>query len=238
MKPTLRWLWPLLLIGSIVYAAGPNGAWMARQFTAPVPPFWGWFGAVLLGVAVFGGIKLAVSGSKTGIAIAAVGGIVAVVVDAQYFATAGHAGLMPLLLGAFPTLLAVLAGIVEGLEARAQESTAAAQAQARESRSAEEARQRLEWELREAAKDREAERRLRRSIAPATHANAPATQPVADGSPAMQPSSTPTVARTYHCDRCNRNSMDRFEYAAHRRYCRETGAVASPEDGGTHDSRA
>ena len=144
----LRFLWPALLIGSIIYAAGPNGAWMARQFTAPVPPVWGWFGAVLLGVAIFGGIKLATARQRIGIALAAVGGLVAVAVDTQYFAAAGHGALLALALGAFPTLLAVLAGVVEGLDATAHET-----------RTQDEAATRLAWELREAAKDRAAARR-------------------------------------------------------------------------------
>ena len=67
---------------------------MARQFTAPVPPAWGWFGAVLLGLAIFGGIKLATARQRIGIALAAVGGLVAVAVDTQYFAAAGHDGVV------------------------------------------------------------------------------------------------------------------------------------------------
>jgi hypothetical protein len=149
VKPSLRWLWPVLLIGSIVYAAGPNGAWMARQFTAPVPPAWGWFGAVLLGLAVFGGIKLAVAGQRIGLAIALVGGVCAIVIDSQYFASAGHGIVMAALLGLFPTLLAALAGVVEGVDATRAEAQAEAEAQAR-----------LAWELREASKDRAAARRL------------------------------------------------------------------------------
>lgn len=159
LRPSLRWLWPALLVGSIIYAAGPNGAWMARQFTAPVPPWWGWFGAVLLGLAIFGGIKLATAGRAIGIAIALVGGIVAIAVDAQYFASAGHHPVMAALLGLFPTLLAVLAGIVEGIDVTAQETTAEADARAARELAAEAERIRLEWELREAAKDRAAARR-------------------------------------------------------------------------------
>lgn len=200
-RPALRNLWPALLVGSIVYAAGPNGAWMARQFTAPVPAGWGWFGAVLLGLAIFGGIKLAAQRSRIGIAIATVGGVVAVVIDAQYFAAAGHGRLLSLALGAFPTMLAVLAGIVEGIDATRLET-----------RSAAEADRRLAWELREASKDREVQRRLQLR-APATQVNATQMQVDASASQEIHPA-------TYCCPICGRNGMNRFVYAAHMRYCR------------------
>jgi hypothetical protein len=185
----LRLLWPALLVGSIIYAAGPNGSWMARQFTAPVPPWWGWFGAVLLGLAIFGGIKLATAGRRAiGIAIALVGGIVAIAVDAQYFAAAGHGLVMAALLGLFPTLLAVLAGIVEGIEVSAQESTVEADSRAERERATEAERLRLEWELREAAKDRAAARRqdrggLRTPAAIPARQSSPVTPDRSDSAP-------------------------------------------------------
>lgn len=200
-RPALRNLWPALLVGSIVYAAGPNGAWMARQFTAPVPAGWGWFGAVLLGLAIFGGIKLAAQRSRIGIAIATVGGVVAVVIDAQYFAAAGHGRLLSLALGAFPTMLAVLAGIVEASAVTVAEERANVEAAAR-----------LAWELREASKDRAVARRLTQ---PATQVNAAVTQSDA----AVAPATLPVDARTYRCAVCGRNGMNRFAYAAHVRYC-------------------
>lgn len=199
---SLRYLWPILLIGSIIYAAGPNGAWMARQFSAPMPAGWGWFGAVLLGLAIFGGIKLAAGPQRRlGVSIAAVGGLVAVVIDTQYFTAAGHGSLLALALGAFPTLLAVLAGIVEASAVTVAEERANVEAAAR-----------LAWELREASKDRAVARRLTQ---PATQVNAAVTQSDA----AVAPATLPVDARTYRCAVCGRNGMNRFAYAAHVRYC-------------------
>jgi hypothetical protein len=118
-------LWPMLVVAAIIYAAGPTGVWLNQQFT-DLPSYWGWFGSALLGVATFGGVKLTTSRVPwyyrlVGVGVVMVGGLVTIMVDQQYF-SAKHEFVMSLALGVVGTVLAVLAGIVEGIHLGVQEA--------------------------------------------------------------------------------------------------------------------
>lgn len=107
-----RWAWRLVVFASILFAAGISGSWLGQQMTAPLPSWWGWLGAGIAGIAQFGGVSLGVQGQRIGWAIVGVAGAAAIVFDYHYFGSQ-HGILVSGVLGTFPTVLAVLGGIVE-----------------------------------------------------------------------------------------------------------------------------
>lgn len=126
-------MWKALTFLAIVFAGGISGTWLGEQMRAPLPWQWGWFGAILAGVAIFGGVNLAIRGDWLGWLIITATGAATVVMDIMYFWD-GHQ-LLALPLGLFPTALAVLGGMVEA------RSTAHAETRQRAVSEAERARQ-------------------------------------------------------------------------------------------------
>jgi len=54
-------LWRILTIACIIFASGISGTWFNDQFKGDLQKQrWGWFGATIAGVAIFGGVLLAV----------------------------------------------------------------------------------------------------------------------------------------------------------------------------------
>ena len=143
-----RYLWPTLIVLAVVFATGISGTWLSGQLYG-TPFFWGYLGAVLMGGAVFGGIRTYVGGKRLrGAAIALAGGIAAIIVDVQYFRYA-HELALAIPLGLYPTLIAVLAGVVEAEQVE------------RVSRVVEEKELREQaWELDQRAKENAHKRRL------------------------------------------------------------------------------
>ena len=63
----LRILWLILIAGSIVFAAGISGTWLNAQMPEGLAHWrWGWLGATLAGLTVFGGVFLAQREQKIG----------------------------------------------------------------------------------------------------------------------------------------------------------------------------
>ncbi len=114
MNIGLRILWWLLVIGSIIFAAGISGTWLNAQFPASLSAaYWGWVGSFLAGLTVFGGVLLAQRGEKIGWVVAGVGASVDILIDVAFFAEIHGLG-MATALGFFPMLVSCLAGIIEG----------------------------------------------------------------------------------------------------------------------------
>lgn len=175
-----RFLWPALIAGSIVFAAGISGTWLNQQMPSQLAPLaWGWFGAALVGLAVFGGVNLAQRGERIGWTVAAVGAAVDVAVNVVFFRQA-HGWVLAAALGAFPMLISILAGIVEARAAVAQETSRSAEQQAR-----------LDFEQQQAARDAAAERRLREKLALAQ-----VSQPGRDSGTAARPDPDPARVQT------------------------------------------
>lgn len=143
-------LWRLLTVAAIIFAAGISGAWLGTEMRNPIPQWWGWYGAGIAGFAVFGGVKIILDGRRIGWVVLAVGGIADVALSAAYFGE-GHHPLLALVLGSYPTAIAVLGGVVE--------ASASKQHQAKT-----EEDELKKWEREQAEKDREAERKRKEEV--------------------------------------------------------------------------
>lgn len=146
-------LWRLLPLLAIVFSSGISGAWFNEQFRTELLWLrWGWLGAWIAGIAVFGGVRMVATDKKDirGWLIIVAGGVTEVLLSAQYFG-ADHDWLTAIVLGIYPTGVAILAGFGE----------AAIQAQRANK---EEERDQLMWEREQAEKDaeRRAAERLRK----------------------------------------------------------------------------
>lgn len=146
-RPTLTHLWQLLPPAAILFQAGISGAWWAAQFHAPLPPLWGWFGAILIGIAAWSGIHLAVAGERRGWLLALVAVSLDAVMAAAYFG-ANHPLTLALPLALAPALITLLVA----WQAARQTTAAALPAQLA-------AAEQRQWELDQDARDREAARR-------------------------------------------------------------------------------
>jgi len=137
-----------LPILTIAFASGISGAWWSGQFTQPLPSWWGWFGAALIGVALWSGVEIAVRGQTPGWAIALIAGGGDIIMARQYFAHHPPALAWPLAL--VPTLLTLLTAYQASLHeanarAAAAEQRQQIEAEQRKARAAEQRhRQRLE----------------------------------------------------------------------------------------------
>lgn len=152
-------MWRLLTVAAIVFSSGISGAALAGYMHAPLPAWWGWFGAALAGVAVYGGVTLVLDGERIGFLILAFGAAAEIALSAAYFGE-GHTLLLALILGAYPSAVAILSGLVESRRARHAEAKAE-----REERRLEAQRRRDEdrrYEREQQRLDREAEREAQR----------------------------------------------------------------------------
>jgi hypothetical protein len=149
-----RHLWHLLTVAAIVFAAGPSGAWLGQQFTAPLPYAWGWFGSILVGLTLLGGVNLAIRGDNWGKVIVGGLSVVAVVCDWHYFAPLGHDAITAGTLAIFATFIAIMGGVVASRWDSRQEQRLSAQ----------ESEQR-QWERQQAEKQADWERQQREAEA-------------------------------------------------------------------------
>lgn len=152
-------LWPALLLASVIYGAGITGAWLSQQMREPLPPAWGWLGAGILSLTVFGGVALGTRRRWDGWLIAVVAGLATIVMDCLYFSDGGH-GLLSIPLGAFQTFVALLSGYIFAQSVTLQQQTEAqaeAEARAKLEREEQERRDaaRREQERRDAERQRE-----------------------------------------------------------------------------------
>lgn len=110
-----RTLGRILTICAVVFAAGISGSWLNAQFEGNLQGLaWGWFGALIAGGAVFLGVLYSTQGERVkGGAIVLVGAAADMLMSYQYFAHAKHDALTALVLGLFPSLLAILCGVAE-----------------------------------------------------------------------------------------------------------------------------
>jgi hypothetical protein len=113
-----RNLWRSLTIAALIFAAGISGSWLNAQFDPLLRSlWWGWFGALIAGCAVFGGVVLVTQGARQGWLILLVGALADVTLSYQYFG-ATHDRNTALVLGLYPTLVAILGGVVEAVHQR------------------------------------------------------------------------------------------------------------------------
>lgn len=117
------WTWRVLTILAIIFDAGIGGTWLGTQMELGLPHWWGLLGAILAGLAVYGGVELAVHGDRKGIFVALCGILPSIAFAHQYFDARGHGLLLAAILAGFPPGIAVLGGIVAA-SAKAQQSTA------------------------------------------------------------------------------------------------------------------
>lgn len=123
MKLSSGWAWRILTILAIIFDAGIGGTWLGTQMQLGLPHWWGLLGAILAGLAVYGGVELAVHGDRKGIFVALCGILPSIAFAHQYFDARGHGLLLAAILAGFPPGIAVLGGIVAA-SAKAQESAA------------------------------------------------------------------------------------------------------------------
>ena len=139
-------LWRVLTASCIVFAAGISGTWFNDQFTNDLQmQRWGWFGATIAGIAIFGGVMLAIDSleplriermeseteeeyekkfSRAAI-IKAIGfwagtaaviiGVLADCVMSANYFKSGHDIITASVLGFYPSLLSVIGGVIEGV---------------------------------------------------------------------------------------------------------------------------
>lgn len=117
------WTWRVLTILAIIFDAGIGGTWLGTQMQLGLPHWWGLLGAILAGLAVYGGVELAVHGDRKGALVALCGILPSVAFAHQYFDARGHGLLLAGILAGFPPGIAVLGGIVAA-SAKATESAA------------------------------------------------------------------------------------------------------------------
>jgi len=143
----LSHLWQVLPPAAILFQAGISGAWWASQFHAPLPAAWGWFGAILIGVAAWSGIYLAVAGEARGWLLAAVAVGLDAVMAGAYFG-ANHPLTLAVPLALDPALITLLVA----WQAARQSAVSRLPQQLADD-------EQRQWELDQAARDREAARR-------------------------------------------------------------------------------
>lgn len=123
------WAWRLLTILAILFDAGIGGTWLGTQMELGLPHWWGLLGAILAGLAVYGGVELAVHGDRKGIFVALCGILPSVAFAHQYFDARGHGLLLAAILAGFPPGIAVLGGIVAASAKATESANDAAHAQ-------------------------------------------------------------------------------------------------------------
>lgn len=104
--------WRCVAIAAIIFESGISGSWLAAQMRDPLPYWWGFFGAVIQGLATFGGVNLAQRGRRIGWLVIAVSGGAGVVFSYVFFGEV-HSWFVAGVLGIYPTGVAVLGGVVE-----------------------------------------------------------------------------------------------------------------------------
>lgn len=136
MNSKTRWgmwmkfdLWQWLTWLAIVFAAGISGAWLSGQFGESILPFWwGFLGSGIVGIAIYGGVNLAIEGYRRGWVIVTFAGIAEIVFGYQLFSDS-HDMYTALVLGIVPTAIAVLSGTVKSTQdQRAEVKVESAQA--------------------------------------------------------------------------------------------------------------
>lgn len=115
MKPDARiWLFRIIALTSIVFAAGHSGGFLNTQEGYLARYGWGLFGALVAGLALWGGIYIyAAYGQKSGLVVAFIAGMADAVMGYGWFLASGS--IAPLVLALWPPLLALLAGLIEGV---------------------------------------------------------------------------------------------------------------------------
>ena len=136
------WFFRTVAVCAIIFAAGHSGGFLNRQEGALAAFQWGMFGAVVAGMALWGGMYIfSAHGDRWGLVIALVAALADCFMAYGWFVSAG-ATVSPILLATWPPLLAVLAGVIEGRMARQVE-----QAQSAEAEKDAEAKRKLEARL-------------------------------------------------------------------------------------------
>lgn len=114
------WPWTLLSVAAIVFASLISGSWLGSQMEPALPRALGIFGTALAGFAVFGGVELAIyangwrDGQRWIGTVLILAGVAAeVTFDHQFFASQEHGTWTAIVLAAFPSVIAVMSGIVK-----------------------------------------------------------------------------------------------------------------------------
>lgn len=137
------WFFRGVAILAIIFAAGHSGGFLNQQEGALSALNWGTFGAIVAGLALWGGMYMfSAHGDRWGLAIALAAAIADGFMAYGWFMET-NATVSPIILAVWPPLLAVLAGIIEGRIARRMERERDTQDE----------------------KDKEAERKLREKLA-------------------------------------------------------------------------
>lgn len=150
-----RLFWRLLTASAIIFAAGISGAWLSLQIHAPLPPAWGWFGALIAGTAVFGGVLLGVQGHRAGWAFVLIGAAAEVTFDYHYF-LADHGQWVAVVISTFPTMIALAGGFVEATLLKQEK----AEAEQDEELEREQEHEQRAWERKQEELERERQHRL------------------------------------------------------------------------------
>jgi len=137
----MRALVRITAILAIVFSSGISGAWLGRQMTEPLPFAWGWFGAAIMAVSMFGGVALVSRGIRSGWIAVTLTVMAEVVYDYHYFS--GHDFLTHVILAATPMGIALAAGWVEGSWEAVEEARRREEERERAEREAELERERM-----------------------------------------------------------------------------------------------
>lgn len=174
MRDPRVWLFRIIALAAIIFAAGHSGGFLNTQEGALGRYGWGVFGALVAGLALWGGIYVYVAyDQRSGLLVAIVAVVADVVMGYGWFLKS--ATIAPFVLALWPPLLALLAGVIEGGLSR----SVRAEQQAEDARAAE-----LEREL--ALKRLQGEQRLAAQRLK-LEAQTSAPQPSANTEPASQP---------------------------------------------------
>lgn len=122
MRAIQKWFaanaWRGLALMAIIGEAGISGSFLAGQMKSPLPYQYGFYLALVQGLATFGGVDIAQKGNRKGWAVVAISGTAGVVFSFMFFGGM-HDIVIGTIMGIFPTGVAIMAGLIDSSQQQA-----------------------------------------------------------------------------------------------------------------------